>query len=241
MLSSTVDYKIRLLYNIRMNKYVFSFIETQIDTLFSLYLRVARELSEDGRLGDWSSSFTGKRIYIFDPRQDDIVLEDIFHSMCFINRWGGHATKGISVAEHTLLMFRNAGPLLDGEGYIGDYRKKMLRSILMHDAPECYLGDVKTPIKNSPLFQVYRRLEAMWWHALSIKFALCGSQEHPVIKKLDRMSLFTERRDCVPGAVKAGFNWNDREAPPFADSMVPTKSPEDLKAELFAAWETCKP
>lgn len=80
-------------------------------------------------------TYTGRYVDPFDPKPDDIVIEDIAHALSNLCRFGGHTKCFYSVAEHSLL----CAVLVPGEHKL---------AALLHDASEAYLVDIPTPIKN---------------------------------------------------------------------------------------------
>lgn len=83
---------------------------------------------------------TGQGFDPFDPRAEDVRLEDIAHHLAMICRYGGACPKFYSVAEHAvrvadLVLDKTGDPLLALFG-------------LHHDSAEAYIGDQRRPIKN---------------------------------------------------------------------------------------------
>jgi len=74
---------------------------------------------------------------VFNPREEDIRIEDIAHALSNICRFGGHSPEFYSVAQHCFLCS------LEGE------TNKEKLELLMHDASEAYLSDVPRPIKKN--------------------------------------------------------------------------------------------
>lgn len=88
------------------------------------------------RRGDWMETFTGRKFWPLDPRQDDVDILDIAHALSMQCRYGGHSLRFYSVAEHSVLMARNVAP-------------QHALWALMHDAAEAYLADVPRPLKRN--------------------------------------------------------------------------------------------
>lgn len=93
------------------------------------------------------TTYTGKDIDPFDLQPDDISIIDIAHALSCVNRFGGHAIRPISVAQHSVEVARLCSPENQLQG-------------LLHDASEAYLGDVTRWLKRSEVFSMYRTLEA---------------------------------------------------------------------------------
>lgn len=119
-------------------------------------------------------------------------LREIAHSLAHINRFTGHARRAYSVAEHSLLVMDIAKT-----EYNADAGCQL--AALMHDAHECIVGDVASPIKQA-LGVAWHDFEAMHEQHLRSRYQLSGlfAKHHVVIKMCDLKALATERRDLMP-------------------------------------------
>jgi len=104
-------------------------------------------------------TFTGIFFDPFNPRVEDVRIEDIAHALTMQCRFGGHVRKRWSVAQHSLMVSDLCPEHLKLEG-------------LLHDASEAYLTDLPRPIKHHPLLSSYRGLEADLEYAISKRFDL---------------------------------------------------------------------
>src|SRR6266516_6511979 len=82
---------------------------------------------------------TGKWFDVFNPKHEDVDLEDIAHSESMQCRFTGHTKQFYSVAQHSVLVSQNCPSEYALAG-------------LMHDASEAYLSDIARPIKKHPDF-----------------------------------------------------------------------------------------
>lgn len=91
------------------------------------------------RHGRYIRTATGRQFWPHDPRPEDIFPQDIAHSLARIQRYGGHASKTYSVAEHCCL----------GSDYLRVTNGAMFAfAFLLHDATEALgMGDVPAPTK----------------------------------------------------------------------------------------------
>lgn len=105
------------------------------------------------------ATYTGRRVHVFNPDPNTIVIEDISHALAMLCRYGGHTKKYYSVAEHSVIL-----------SHIVSARYAKLA--LMHDASEAYLGDLVRPIKNLPEFKAYRDAEERLRKMIANKFGL---------------------------------------------------------------------
>jgi len=121
-------------------------------------------------------TFTGIYIDVFDPKPEDICIEDIAHALSNICRFGGHTDKHYSVAEHS---FRVA-MVVSEENEL---------AALLHDASEAYLMDIPTPIKKA--LPDYYKWEYRLMEVIAEKFGF----QYPFtdeVKRADELLLHTE-------------------------------------------------
>jgi 5'-deoxynucleotidase YfbR-like HD superfamily hydrolase len=87
-------------------------------------------------------TYTGGMYWPCDPRVDEVHPLDVAHALSNLCRFGGHARRFYSVAEHAILMCDYVRTAL------GRPREDCLLA-LVHDAAEAYTGDVPRPLKRS--------------------------------------------------------------------------------------------
>lgn len=140
------------------------------------------------RTGDWIQTFTGRKFWPLDPRPDEVCIEDIAHALGQVARFGGHATRHYSVAQHCWhVSCRFDDPVLGLQG-------------LLHDAAEAYLADVTRPVK--PYLRVQPQLDFRATYSFAvledrIQKAICTRLNCPwpfpeSIKRADERMLVTE-------------------------------------------------
>ena len=91
--------------------------------------------SLDGFIG----TFSGLRFWPLAPNLEKILVEDIAHALAHQCRFGGHASRFYSVAEHSVHVSQLCLPEHALWG-------------LLHDASEAYLVDLPRPLKLLPEF-----------------------------------------------------------------------------------------
>ena len=96
-------------------------------------------------------TYTGKHFNVLDPREKDVDLYDVAHALSQQCRFTGHTKFPFTVAQHCLLTSYLRG--FEGAPYA------VRLAGLLHDAGETYLCDIASPIKHTPEFREYRRLE----------------------------------------------------------------------------------
>jgi hypothetical protein len=126
---------------------------------------------------NWLQTYTGRAFPILTPTVEDVDPRDIAHALSMICRYGGHASRFYSVAEHCLLISEAVSPENAAWG-------------LLHDAGEAYLGDVITPLKR--LLPDYKVIEHRLQDVICDRFKLnreCPAEVH----EADRRILHDER------------------------------------------------
>lgn len=137
------------------------------------------------RVGDWIQTFTGVEVYPFDPRPEDIRIEDIAHALSMQCRYAGHCSQFYSVAEHSV----RVAELLPREVQLWG---------LLHDASEAYLVDLPRPIKrHSEIGALYRVAEESLMRAIAARFDL-EWPEPPLIDGADKAMLCWEAMFLLP-------------------------------------------
>ena len=115
--------------------------------------------SLDGFIG----TFSGLRFWPLDPNPEKILIADIAHALAHQCRFGGHASKFYSVAEHSVHVSQLCLP---EDALWG----------LLHDASEAYLVDLPRPLKLLPEFAPYREAERRLQRAVALRFGLPPDQ-----------------------------------------------------------------
>lgn len=168
------------------------------------------------RRGDWIQTASGRQFWPLDPRPEDIHIEDIAHALAHLCRYGGHARRFYSVAEHSVLMARAMQP---------EHRLWAL----LHDAAEAYLVDVPRPIK--PFLPGYAEIEGRIMGAICARFGLAVDMP-PEIKAADRAILTDEMRQAMaPPPVR----WST-EGEPLGVTLK-FWPPDDARMKFLLAFE----
>lgn len=140
-------------------------------------------------------TFTGRMVDPLNLRVEDVHEADVAHALAHVNRFGGHARRAYSVAQHSLACSRLAAVL--------DRSTVAQLAALLHDAAEAYLGDVIAPIKGRDGFEIVDRTErraiAVIWQALCPGVPLSfWYAEQPAVKLCDDLVLGAERYALLP-------------------------------------------
>jgi hypothetical protein len=125
------------------------------------------------------------RLYLLDPRPEEIDIEDIAHQLSMINRFVGATQYPYNVAEHSCLVSQ--------EVYGIQYRLEAL----LHDAHEAYTGDMVTPLKRQ-MGLSYMVLEDAIDIAIRNRFNL-PTKISPEVKRADGAVFLSEAARLMPG------------------------------------------
>ncbi|WP_035758688.1 hypothetical protein [Granulicoccus phenolivorans] len=122
-------------------------------------------------------TFTGRRVWLLDPRPEDISIADIAHALSQQCRYNGHTRVLLSVAEHCVLVSELVAP----ENALWG---------LLHDAAEAYVGDLIRPLKQQ--LPDFIRIEARVLRAITERFGLDPVMP-PEVAAVDTRILLDER------------------------------------------------
>ncbi len=121
----------------------------------------------------------------FDPRPEDIRIEDVAHGLACINRFGGHLAEPYNVAHHSLI--------------VSDLCDEQPLWALLHEVAEALsgLGDVCGPTKRHPSIRgPVKAVEHGIERAASVAFGLPdGFASAPCVKAADLLAYAWEDRD----------------------------------------------
>lgn len=122
-----------------------------------------------------------------DPKPDQFTFGDITSALAKICRFGGQCPVYYSVAEHSVLCVEAARELYARQNRTPD--DHLLRSVLLHDAAEAFIGDMVKPLKTMLLEykKIEDAIEEMIQDLYECDFGL------PIVKRVDRAMLIHER------------------------------------------------
>ena len=141
----------------------------------------------------WMLTASGRKVVVDAIEPGDVAIEDIAAHLAKICRFTGACRILWSVAEHSVLV-------ADIVAQRHPHDIDMQLCGLLHDAPEAYLQDLATPVKN--LISDYKALELAAWYAIAERWGLPLSLPMAV-KMADIVALATERRDIMPAHPEA--------------------------------------
>ena len=167
------------------------------------------------RRGKWMQTYSGLAFWPLDPWGEEILIEDIAHSLSQQCRFAGHTRQFYSVAQHSVLVARACPPEHAAWG-------------LMHDASEAYLVDLPRPIKDGSLLgDEYKAVEAQLMCSICDRFGLSRA-EPACVKEIDNAVLMAEARDLLGVPPMA---W-DNKVEPLAMPIRPW-APEQAECEFL--------
>lgn len=171
------------------------------------------------RYGDWIQSFTGRQLWVEDPRPEDVCIVDAAHHLSLCCRYAGAVRQHYSVAEHSVIVSLYVPPEFAREG-------------LLHDLPEYALGDVTRPLKRAHGMRGYRKLERLWTDVVAERFALRWTPGATrAVKDIDDRILFDER----PALLCDGEEWRWHREPLGATiAALPPPQAEQVFLARFA-------
>lgn len=129
----------------------------------------------------WIRTFSGVQFNPFEPRPEDVLIEDIAHALSNLCRFGGHCDYFYSVAQHSVYCAQMSTP-------------KHKLALLLHDASEAYLVDMPRPIKWH--LKEYKRIENAIQEAVRFRFNI-STFDFPELHEIDNRVLMTEKRDIM--------------------------------------------
>lgn len=168
----------------------------------------------------WVETYTSNKVYPFNPKPEQIQIEDIAHALSMICRYTGHCKRFYSVAEHSIHV---AG--------IVPIEYKL--PALLHDASEAYLGDISRPVKAGMPY--YKDLEKQITEVIYKAFKIAPFDDS-LVKKADNILLGTEAKLLM-------FHVEDwyLDEEPLAWDSLPCFSPGDSKMifmHMFNLYKT---
>ena len=157
---------------------------------------------------------SGIYIDVFDPKEEEITIEDIAHALSNQCRFSGHLPRFYSVAQHSVLCSK----LAEGTNKL---------AALLHDASEAYLLDIPSPIK--PHLSNYKKIEDNLMKFISKKFGFTFPLNKHV-KAVDRRMLEIEWHHIML----------DRKHVPDDEDVLECWTPEEAKEKFLEAFNELK-
>ncbi len=140
-------------------------------------------------MSPWIRTFTGKQFHLLSPKQDQIDIMDIAHSLSQLCRFTGHTRVPIYISQHCCTVCDQLPPHLQLVG-------------LLHDSSESFLSDISSPAKS--LLPQYQEMEQRVEKAIAKRFGI----QFPFgreVKQADMVALVSEMKWFMP----RGRDWQN--------------------------------
>lgn len=191
----------------------------------------------DETRGPWIQLVNGQPFYPFAPNFEVVTIEVIAHALAYQCRYGGHAKKFYSVAEHCVLLARYIRKQIEAglfpELVTLQEQNAFIRETLLHDRDEAVFVDIQRPIKHSlPGYQTLGKIAA---DGLADQFCVPRT-DNPFIKEIDRRICGDEYRQILNPCIEP---WGMDIAP--LGVTIHGWEPHVAKAIFLTMWESCKP
>ena len=174
------------------------------------------------RIGDWMATYSGGRFWPFDPRPEEVKIEDIAHHLSLVNRFNGATKLAYNVACHSywVSIFCDPRDAMNG---------------LLHDAHEAYFGDWISPIKRHEMFDPLKLAASVVQVAVAKRFGVQAAKTASV-ERVDHLMFQLEAKQMMrPERFIAGARREDLwktyrpeklHGTPMADFTIPVWSAE---------------
>lgn len=179
-----------------------------------------------------------KIVNIFDLKPEDINAWDMAWALSQINRYNGCTPVPFDVlshtglvyalymAEHTTVESRNPGTIL---------------ALLLHDAPEAFIGDIPLPTKSLDQMAWLRELEDEILQVIFTRFGLdWQSVEWEMVKRYDNMAGNVEIHWLKPTSNNDPYFQRLQVEMPFPYKPLSKARPIDLVKLLYAGAQHFK-
>lgn len=169
------------------------------------------------RIGNYMTTYTGKRFYPVDPRVEDFDLEDVLRGLSHENRGNGQTEVPYCVAQHCVLVSR----ILAFYGY--SVRVQFIG--LTHDVSEAYIKDIPSPLKEwlPDYAAIEQRVQdlAYEWAGLGV----VTEEEYEPVHWVDKALFPVEAKYVMPKA-------NHAIDPLLRDFAIKPLTPEQARYEF---------
>lgn len=147
---------------------------------------LSNNIKKEGSGEVWIRTYTGGKVYFFEPEKSEINIMDVAHALSLLCRFNGAVVEPYNVAHHSCIVAC--------EVYRETESKSLALSALLHDASEAFISDIPSPFKAH--FPGFKEIEIKMEEWLSKRFRF-EYPFKPIIKKHDLKALSTEMRDLM--------------------------------------------
>lgn len=185
----------------------------------------------DADRGPWIQTYTGRRFFFKLPEPADVDIVDIAAALSKQPRFGGHCLRFLSVAEHSVLVLREAERRGIPQRH-HDFANRRRRQYLLHDGSEGYLVDLPRPVKHA--VPQYGDIEHGVMMVIARRFDFDWPPD-PELKDVDNAVAYREVLDNMQDS------WLRREWTHLTASAEPLHywSPEQAFQEFLLECKRC--
>ena len=165
----------------------------------------------------WIQTYSGGSFNVFYPKEEEVNIEDIAHSLSLQVRFNGHVKEFYSVAEHCI----HVASLVED---------KYKLDALLHDASETYTTDIPSPIKRClpQMQQIEKNIEKVIAERFNIDFPI------PIqVKEADRIMLATEMELLMSKPPKPWYGLGI----PVNTDIIQCWNPSQAKIMFLKLWK----
>lgn len=169
-------------------------------------------------------TYSGIDMDPFEPKKEQIAIEDVAHALSLLCRANGHISHFYSVAQHCLNCEREA------EKRGCDVKTRLF--CLLHDATECYISDLTRPVKRRlPLYyEAEERLAEVVYSALAGR--LPTESELKQVGEIDDCLLYHEFINL------GGIKMYDNEPYHLAEFSFEFELPAEVEKRYIAKYNS---
>ena len=109
---------------------------------------------------DYINTYSKINFAPLEPKCEDILIDDIAHSLSLMCRANGHFKEFYSVGQHSIYCCE--------EAIERGYSNTVALACLLHDASEAYLADITRPVKKN--LQKYLEIEDVLQNTIYEKY-----------------------------------------------------------------------
>jgi len=189
-------------------------------------------------------TYTGQQLDLSSGiKAEELVLEDIAHSLSLQCRFNGMTDRFYSVAEHCVRAALIFGEEVAKDG-TGNLKPRSCMAMLMHDASEAYLTDVPTPVKlllGAAYYDVERRLMGAVSRKYGFEQQWKSKKFQGILERIDKQLLHSELKTMF--TLPEGEEWYKEieEAPEMMEGKWGIGwSPEVAKAAFIQYYHTAE-
>lgn len=135
-------------------------------------------------MADYITTYSKIHLAPLEPKEKDILIEDIAHALSLMCRANGHFKEFYSVGQHCIYCCEEA--IKRGYSYT------VALACLLHDASEAYLADITRPVKRN--LKNYLEIEEVLQNTIYKKYIgrELTKEEHKLISLVDDAMLYNE-------------------------------------------------